>query len=71
MQRTGRSEAKWIATSEERAYVASLMVCVVESGNFANGIAPRAMGINRWPIDFEYVRQLESSPVPCPGYRGL
>ena len=29
---------------------------VVEPGKFANWIAPPAMGINRQPVDFEYVR---------------
>ena len=29
---------------------------VVEPGKFANWIAPPVMGINRQPVDFEYVR---------------
>jgi benzoyl-CoA 2,3-dioxygenase component B len=29
---------------------------VVEPGKFANWITPPAIGINRQPIDFEYVR---------------
>ncbi|HCP78349.1 MAG: benzoyl-CoA 2,3-epoxidase subunit BoxB [Pusillimonas sp.] len=47
---------KWLATDEDRAYVASLMGRVVEPGKFANWIAPPPMGINRQPLDFEYVR---------------
>jgi benzoyl-CoA 2,3-dioxygenase component B len=47
---------KWLPTEEDRAYVASLMGRVVEPGKFANWIAPPPMGINRQPIDFEYVR---------------
>ena len=43
------------ATSD-RAFVASLMGRVVEPGKFANWIAPPVMGINRQPVDFEYVR---------------
>ena len=43
-------------TGEDRAYVASLMGRVVEPGKFANWIAPPVMGINRQPVDFEYVR---------------
>jgi benzoyl-CoA 2,3-dioxygenase component B len=43
-------------SAEDRAYVASLMGRVVEAGKFANWIAPPAMGINRQPVDFEYVR---------------
>ncbi len=47
---------KWLPSSGDRAYVASLMGRVVEPGKFANWIAPPAMGINRNPVDFEYVR---------------
>jgi benzoyl-CoA 2,3-dioxygenase component B len=36
--------------------VASLMGRVVEPGKFANWIAPPAMGINRQPVNFDYVR---------------
>jgi benzoyl-CoA 2,3-dioxygenase component B len=41
---------------EDRAFVQSLMGRVVEPGKFANWIAPPAIGINRQPVDFEYVR---------------
>ena len=47
---------KWLPSEADRAYVASLMGRVVEPGKFANYIAPPAVGINRQPIDFEYVR---------------
>lgn len=47
---------QWLPSSEDRAYVASLMGRVVEPGRFANWIAPPVMGINRQPVDFEYVR---------------
>jgi benzoyl-CoA 2,3-dioxygenase component B len=50
------NEAHWLPTAEDRAYVASLMGRVAEPGKFANWIAPPAMGINRQPVDFEYVR---------------
>ena len=46
----------WLPSEEDRAFVASLMGRVVEPGKFANWIAPPAMGINRQPVDFEYVR---------------
>jgi len=46
----------WLPTDEDRAFVASLMGRVVEPGKFANWIAPPVMGINRQPVDFEYVR---------------
>jgi benzoyl-CoA 2,3-dioxygenase component B len=47
---------QWLATEEDRAYVASLMGRVVEPGKFANWIAPPVMGINRQPVNFEYIR---------------
>jgi benzoyl-CoA 2,3-dioxygenase component B len=49
-------EREWLPTPEDRAFVASLMGGVVEPGKFANWIAPPPMGINKQPIDFEYVR---------------
>lgn len=47
---------QWLPTDEDREYVGSLMGRVVEPGKFANWIAPPVIGINRQPIDFEYVR---------------
>ena len=47
---------EWLPSDEDRAFVASLMGRVVDPGKFANWIAPPVMGINRQPIDFEYVR---------------
>ena len=48
---------KWLPTDEDRAYVTSLMgPAVIEPGKFANWIAPPVMGINRQPVDFEYIR---------------
>ena len=49
-------EAQWLPSPADRAFVASLMGRVVEPGKFANWIAPPAMGINKNPVDFEYVR---------------
>jgi benzoyl-CoA 2,3-epoxidase subunit B len=46
----------WMPTDEDRAFVASLMGRVAEPGKFANWIAPPAVGINRQPADFEYIR---------------
>jgi benzoyl-CoA 2,3-dioxygenase component B len=46
----------WLPTADDRAFVASLMRRVVEPGKFANWIAPPSIGINRQPLDFEYVR---------------
>ena len=49
-------EHEWLATPEDRAFVASLMGRVVEPGKFAHWIAPPNMGINKQPVDFSYVR---------------
>ncbi len=49
-------KSQWLPTLEDRAFVASLMGRVVEPGKFANWIAAPALGINRQPVDFEYVR---------------
>jgi benzoyl-CoA 2,3-dioxygenase component B len=46
----------WLPTAEDRAFVSSLMGRIVDPGKFANWIAPPAIGINRQPLDFEYVR---------------
>jgi benzoyl-CoA 2,3-dioxygenase component B len=46
----------WLPTAEDRAFVASLMGRVVETNKFANWIAPPVMGVDRQPVDFEYVR---------------
>jgi benzoyl-CoA 2,3-dioxygenase component B len=50
------NERNWLPSEEDRAYVASLMGRVIEPGKMANWIAPPPMGINKQPIDFEYVR---------------
>jgi len=47
---------EWLPSEGDRAFVASLMGRVVEPGRFANWIAPPAVGINKQPVDFEYVR---------------
>jgi benzoyl-CoA 2,3-dioxygenase component B len=47
---------EWLPSDQDRAFVASLMGRVVEPGKFANWIAPPMMGINRQPVDFDYVR---------------
>jgi len=49
-------EREWLASPEDRAFVASLMGRVAEAGKFASWIAPPPMGINKQAIDFEYVR---------------
>jgi benzoyl-CoA 2,3-dioxygenase component B len=46
----------WLPSGADRTFVTSLMGRVAEPGKFANWIAPPVMGINRQPVDFEYVR---------------
>lgn len=48
--------ADWLPTAGDRQFVASLMGRVAEPGKFANWIAPPVMGINRQPVEFEYIR---------------
>jgi benzoyl-CoA 2,3-dioxygenase component B len=55
-QEWGAKVGDWLPTAEDRTFVQSLMGRVVEPGKFANWIAPPAIGINRQPVDFEYVR---------------
>ena len=47
---------QWLPTDEDRAYVTSLMKPVYEPGQYAGWIAPPKTGINRQPLDFEYVK---------------
>ena len=47
---------EWLATNDDRNYVSSLMKQCLEPGKFAGWIAPPVMGINRQPVDFDYVR---------------
>ena len=52
-----RNEHLWLPSPADYAYVQSLMSGrVVETGKFANWIAPPVRGINRQPLNFEYVR---------------
>ena len=46
----------WMPTEADKAYIQSLMKPVTEIGKFANYIAPPPRGINRQPVDFEYVK---------------
>jgi len=47
---------EWLPSQQDREFVNSLMGRVVEPGKFANWIAPPVIGIDRQPVDFEYVR---------------
>jgi benzoyl-CoA 2,3-dioxygenase component B len=48
--------ASWLPTPEDFAFVRSLMGRVTGVGQYANWIAPPVVGINKQPIEFEYVR---------------
>ena len=51
-----QNEDNWLPSALDREYVGSLMGRVVEVGKFANWIAPPPIGINRQPVNFEYIR---------------
>jgi len=51
-----RRAAVWLPSTDDHAFVSSLMGRVVEPGKFAGWIAPPARGINHQPIEFDYVR---------------
>ncbi len=46
----------WLPSRADRSFVANLMGCVYEPGQFANWIVPPAFGVNGQPADFKYVR---------------
>jgi benzoyl-CoA 2,3-dioxygenase component B len=47
---------EWLPTDTDHAYLATLMKPCVEPGQYASWIAPPRMGINKQPLDFEYVK---------------
>ena len=47
---------EWLPTEDDRTYVTSLMKPCLEPGKFAGWIAPPVMGINRQPVDFDFVK---------------
>jgi benzoyl-CoA 2,3-dioxygenase component B len=51
-----KRKSDWLPTEEDKTYIHSLMIGVTEPGKFANYIAPPQRGINRQPVDFEYVK---------------
>ncbi|HTM31652.1 MAG TPA: benzoyl-CoA 2,3-epoxidase subunit BoxB [Vicinamibacterales bacterium] len=52
-----RRKHEWLPSPEDKAYLHSIQATpVYKPGQFANYIAPPARGINRLPLDFEYVR---------------
>jgi len=52
-----RRKGDWLPAATDREYLLSIMARpVYEPGKFANYIAPPIRGINRMPVNFEYVR---------------
>lgn len=51
-----RNVRDWLPTERDSQFVKSLMGRVTEVGKYANWIAPPQVGINKQPINFEYVR---------------
>jgi benzoyl-CoA 2,3-dioxygenase component B len=51
-----RRSREWLPSIEDREYVRSLMAPVTEPGKMASWITPPKTGINRQPLEFEYVR---------------
>jgi benzoyl-CoA 2,3-dioxygenase component B len=49
-------KSSWLATPEDRAFVASLMQPRREPGQYAGWIAAPTHAINKQPLDLEYVR---------------
>lgn len=49
------SEAEWLPTADDKAFIESLMHPEYEPGRYATWIAPPARGINNQPAEFEYV----------------
>lgn len=46
----------WLPTTDDGAFIASLMVPCYEPGKFASWIAPPKVGIDNKPGDFEYIK---------------
>jgi benzoyl-CoA 2,3-epoxidase subunit B len=52
-----RRRDQWLPSAADREYLLSIMAQpVYEPGKFANYIAPPTRGINRLPVNYEYVR---------------
>jgi benzoyl-CoA 2,3-dioxygenase component B len=51
-----RRLVEWLPTESDQAFVHSLMQPVTEPGKMAGWIAPPDRGINKLPVDYEYVR---------------
>jgi benzoyl-CoA 2,3-dioxygenase component B len=50
------SRGAWLPTSDDQAYIESLMKSHFEPGRFGPWIAPPTKGIDQKTTDFEYVK---------------
>lgn len=51
-----RKRPHWLPSEEDKSFVKSLMVRVIEPGKIAGWLAPPDRGINNMPVSYEYVR---------------
>jgi len=51
-----RQKLTWLPSQDDRIYVNSLMLPVLEMGKMANWIAAPERGVKGQPVDFEYIR---------------
>ena len=52
-----RRKHEWLPSAQDHEYLLSIMAApVYEHGQFANYITPPRRGVNRMPVNFEYVR---------------
>jgi benzoyl-CoA 2,3-dioxygenase component B len=56
LQEFNAHQDEWLPTSDDRAFVHSLMHGIFERGKMAGWIAPPERGINTQPVDFAYIR---------------
>lgn len=59
----GQNVDTWLPTAEDRSRVAQLMVPQYQPGQFAGWIAPPERGINRMPVEFDYVHLRDAAPA--------
>ncbi len=50
------SKYEWLPTDADLQYISSLMRPSMKAGEYASWIAPPRLGINRQPVDYEYVK---------------
>jgi len=51
-----RNRSSWLPNNSDHDYILSLMQQVIETGKYANWIAPPRIGVNKQTLDYPYVR---------------